>query len=231
MDTVHPSHQPLCYRMRAGRVSHSAAADLDHYSHYQNFHEIQKELRRHDYYQQQYRHYIAQQQAQLDRGHKVAPPPSYDGRRWDEPERPTHDARIHSMQDLCSYGRQYSADHLRQWGDAPAYRTRVGSSENEPPSCYPRSSSTGGNMPISQLGYLPYRGGGGNVSGRTSGTLIAPPQVHVTGSNMFQVKAEYVGYDPAWAAYTEPNYGSLPRQSSRDRHRNQNGHVSTSAQV
>ena len=231
MDTVHPSHQPLCYRMRAGRVSHSAAADLDHYSHYQNFHEIQKELRRHDYYQQQYRHYIAQQQAQLDRGRKVAPPPSYDGRRWDEPERPTHDARIHSMQDLCSYGRQYSADHLRQWGDAPAYRTRVGSSENEPPSCYPRSSSTGGNMPISQLGYLPYRGGGGNVSGRTSGTLIAPPQVHVTGSNMFQVKAEYVGYDPAWAAYTEPNYGSLPRQSSRDRHRNQNGHVSTSAQV
>ena len=67
-------------------------------------------------------------------------------------------------------------------------------------------------------------------SGRTSGTLIAPPQVHVTGNNMFQLKSEYVGYDPYM--YNEQGYGSLPREPSRDRNRNnQNGHVSTSAQV
>lgn len=221
----------LFSRMRVGRTSHSAAADLDHYSHYQNFHEIQKELRRHDYYQQQYRSYIAQQQAQLDRVRKGAPPSQYDGRRWDESGHATHDARIHSMQDLYSYGRQYSNDHLRQWGGG-GYRTRGGSSETEPPSRYPRSSSTGGQMPISQLGYLPYPGNSSSAGdARTSGTLIAPPQVHVTGNNMFQLKAEYVGYDPSWAAYAEPSYSSLPRQSSRDRHRNQNGHVSTSAQV
>jgi hypothetical protein len=203
----------------------------DHYSHYQNFAEIQAHLHRHQEYQEKYRAYLAHQQAERDR--IMAEKAHRDRLLAEQAER---DRLI--AQQVLAERRSVAMAQLDPRFQDPRYSHRQTLPADLPPHwSQPVRSVTPSNMlagrgsptmrprsqtPINQLGFLPHHSS--KPEHPMGPSLGLPPS---RSGDLYS--REYYDYDDPRTAYSEPHYGSLPRSTSDSRRHN--GMISGPAQV
>lgn len=219
--------------------------DPARYSHYQNYQEIQEQISRHDYYQQQYQRYVAHQQMAARHGQRYPSDTAlHDPRRQQQ----VHDAyaRGYAIPDPRHDPRHDTRREQQQQQQHPDSRQELRyPPHHDPrhdPRHYPHSYSHTGlpqtgpahrsQTPINQVGYVSHhnkRPPQGALTAHYS--AIPPPNVDLYSQHMrhYSEQTEH----PRSIYSSDPNYGSLPRrqqQQTRDI-RDPNGHLSNAAKV